>query len=210
VSRGWSLAVALLYGAAFAALVWHYHRDPRNAAHLERPRAGASLQAFTWVYRWLQPVSAAALVDALVGPGWLPRLLVPGPALTAAGVAGSAAGLWLFVAAKRQLGLDYSPCDDARLPRDLVRLGAYRLVRHPIYAANLLLLGGACAASGSAVLAFNWLALLGCYLASMRLEERALLPHFPGYQAYRARTGALLPGLRALGELAGLGRRERG
>jgi len=193
VSRGTALLVALLYAAAFGAVLWHYHFDARNAAHRQRPRATASLHAFTWIYDYLQPASAVALLDALVWPGWLPRLAVPIPPVAASGVALSAAGLWLFVAAKRRLGLDYSPCDDARLPRELVLHGVYAVVRHPLYAANLLLLGGAGLATGSAVLAANWVILLGCYLASIRLEERSLEGRFPEYRAYRARTGALLP-----------------
>jgi protein-S-isoprenylcysteine O-methyltransferase Ste14 len=187
------LCLALAYAAIFATLLWHYHWDARNAAHADRPPAPASLRAFTWVYRWLQSASALALVDALLWPGLLPRLVEPSTAGATCGLALSTAGLALFVAAKRELGLDYSPCDDARLPRGIVRRGVYSAVRHPIYAANLLVLLGAAAATGSALLAANWVLLLGCYLASIRLEERSLQAGFPDYRDYQARTWALLP-----------------
>jgi protein-S-isoprenylcysteine O-methyltransferase len=78
----------------------------------------------------------------------------------------------------------------------LVQEGPYRLVRHPSYAGALL------AFAAGAVLLHAWVAaVLGTvalYAAFRRrivYEERVLAAGLPGYAAYMARTGALVPRL---------------
>jgi len=81
-------------------------------------------------------------------------------------------------------------------PRDGARLvdtGAYRLVRHPIYGAIVLgaigwgLLRGSIATLAAAAL------LLVFFDLKRRREEAWLAAHFPGYDAYRARTRRMIP-----------------
>jgi protein-S-isoprenylcysteine O-methyltransferase Ste14 len=81
-------------------------------------------------------------------------------------------------------------------PRDgatLVRTGPYRHVRHPIYGG--LILGGL----GLAMLTpwlgtFLAVALLAAVLDLKRRREEAwLVERYPAYEAYRARTKALIP-----------------
>ncbi len=73
--------------------------------------------------------------------------------------------------------------------------GPYRFVRHPFYAANLLIDQGIALMSGWAplivLLPLWWLAV---YVPVMRQEERHLSALFPdSYPAYRARVPMLLP-----------------
>lgn len=81
-------------------------------------------------------------------------------------------------------------------PRDgarLVAIGAYRLVRHPIYGG--LILGGIgwSLARGSAVALAGAVVLLVFFDLKRRREEAWLAERFPGYPAYAARTRRLIP-----------------
>jgi protein-S-isoprenylcysteine O-methyltransferase Ste14 len=79
--------------------------------------------------------------------------------------------------------------------RQLVTIGVYRLVRHPLYLAEEI------AAIGVMMQFFSpWTALIlvvqiGFQLRRMRNEEVILAEIFPEYLAYRERTARLLPGI---------------
>jgi protein-S-isoprenylcysteine O-methyltransferase Ste14 len=83
-----------------------------------------------------------------------------------------------------------------RRPREnarLVETGAYRLVRHPIYAGLLF------SALGWGLLVHGWLtigyAILLCIFLDLkaRREERWLREKFPEYAAYQKRVARLIP-----------------
>jgi len=94
-------------------------------------------------------------------------------------------GLLLHVYAKGSLNQD----------QIVAQGGPYRFVRHPFYAANLLIDQGIALMSGWApliVLLPPWW--LSVYVPVMRQEERHLSALFPGdYPTYRARVPMLLP-----------------
>ena len=99
-------------------------------------------------------------------------------------------GLLLHVYAKGSLRQD----------RIVAQGGPYRFVRHPFYAANLLIDQSIALMSGWAplivLLPLWWLAV---YVPAMRQEERHLTALFPDdYPAYRARVPMLLPFRRPL------------
>ena len=104
--------------------------------------------------------------------------------LTAAGV---------FVWAKHTLGTNYSRCSDCYLPHQIVTAGPYGIVRHPIYATNLLLLIGFLLVSGSALVLVNLVALWCLYQHSAKIEEQALLAAYPAYADYYRRTPSFIP-----------------
>lgn len=125
---------------------------------------------------------------------------MPGPWSTAAAigfaivVAGIAYRLWAVETLGRQFRTAVTLFDDHRL----IEAGPYRRTRHPSYAGALV----TCAGFGASL--HNWLALLvlialpfAAFRYRIAVEERALAGHFgPSWEAYRARTGALLPRLR--------------
>ncbi|MHB1134564.1 MAG: protein-S-isoprenylcysteine O-methyltransferase [Chloroflexota bacterium] len=119
-----------------------------------------------------------------------------------AGVGGIGAALlgaavWLFWRSHRDLGTNWSPSLEIGERQTLVTRGVYGVIRHPMYASQLLW------GLGQALLLPNWLAGLGglamfvaLYLARVPAEERMMLDHFgDAYRAYAARTGGIVPRL---------------
>lgn len=93
------------------------------------------------------------------------------------------------------LGRNLTPMPHPRDDAELVVSGIYARVRHPIYGGVGLLAVGWGVFSGSplaVLLAFGLIAFFG--LKSVR-EEAWLIEHFPGYEAYMARTQRFLPRL---------------
>ena len=120
---------------------------------------------------------------------------LPAPELLGwAGVTLSAAGLFMRVAAMRQLGARFSPLLAVQREHALETSGWYAIVRHPGYLGALLANTGAAIAFGSAVALPFALLMVVVQADRVRREERLLADHFgPAWQAYARRTGALFP-----------------
>ena len=105
------------------------------------------------------------------------------------------AGLAIMVAASRRLGRELrthpAPSSTAVLRVD----GAYRFVRHPIYAGLLLMAAGLAAVAGAILAAVAFAALLALLSLKARFEERLLEDRFPGYRDYARRTPRFVPHL---------------
>ncbi|HEX9034776.1 MAG TPA: methyltransferase [Streptosporangiaceae bacterium] len=101
-------------------------------------------------------------------------------------VAGMAWAVWSL----RCLGRNLSVIAQAR---GIADRGPYRLIRHPLYAGEIVSALGLALAAGSAAAFALWLALVAMQAYRARQEEKVLLSALPGYAAYRARTAALLP-----------------
>jgi protein-S-isoprenylcysteine O-methyltransferase Ste14 len=103
--------------------------------------------------------------------------------------------IWLFWRAHVDLRTNWSPTLEVREQHELVTLGVYRLVRHPMYAAIWLW------AASQALLLSNWLAGLGglatfapMYFLRVPREERMMREAFgDSYAQYAARTGRIVP-----------------
>lgn len=134
---------------------------------------------------------AAAAVATML-PFTLPMLRGVPPA-AAGGYAADLlmlAGTGWSVWSLRYLGRSLSVIAQAR---QVVDGGPYRWVRHPLYTGEIVSALGLALAAGSAAALAAWLAF--CALQAYRAlrEEQLLLRALPGYRAYRARTGALIP-----------------
>jgi protein-S-isoprenylcysteine O-methyltransferase Ste14 len=111
------------------------------------------------------------------------------------GTAALLGGLWLFWRSHADLGVNWSVIVAVREGHELVQHGVYRRVRHPMYAAILLI------SLGQALLLENWLAgwaalaaFVPLYLVRTPREERVLAEQFGAdYAAYARRTGRLFP-----------------
>ena len=136
---------------------------------------------------------AAALVELVLRrPGELPFDAVGAVALLAMG-----AGLGLRTWAIATLGGWFVLRVGVKPAQRLVQEGPYRLIRHPSYTGAFL------AFVASAILLRAWVAaalgavaLHAAFRRRIHHEERVLAASLPGYRAYMARTGALLPRLR--------------
>jgi protein-S-isoprenylcysteine O-methyltransferase Ste14 len=106
-------------------------------------------------------------------------------------------GLWLFYRSHADLGTNWSISLEVREKHQLITNGVYGWVRHPMYLALLLY------SVGQALVVPNWLAgpsygVAMVLLFALRVgpEERMLLEEFGNdYEAYRATTRRLIPGL---------------
>src|SRR5579885_866732 len=154
-----------------------------------------------WMYaaRGVKPaVRREPIVSRLahLGPLVLAALLLVPRTLPGGwfGVALLAGGLAFAVWARRALGGNWSGTVTLKQDHELVRVGPYRHVRHPIYTGLLLgFLGTALARDewrGMLAVAIAWLALW----RKARLEERWMVERFgDAYRRYQAEVPALLP-----------------
>ncbi|MDQ2735063.1 MAG: protein-S-isoprenylcysteine O-methyltransferase [Pseudomonadota bacterium] len=108
------------------------------------------------------------------------------------------AGVWLFWRSHTDLGNNWSVTLQVRSTHQLVTHGVYRTVRHPMYAAFLLL------AAAQVLLLPNWIA-GGSALAAVGLmcvirvpREESMMCEFFGedYRQYMRNTGSVVPRLR--------------
>jgi len=111
-----------------------------------------------------------------------------------------ALGVWFFARTHAALAQNWAPLLEVREGNALVTTGPYRLIRHPMYSAALLIAIGTC------VLSANWLVAAGTLLGPLvvlagrlRDEEQMMVDAFGDeYREYMQRTGRLLPRLRYL------------
>jgi protein-S-isoprenylcysteine O-methyltransferase Ste14 len=139
--------------------------------------------------RFLVTCAAVAATFLLAGLG----LLVPGgPKLwhTSSAVVGIALaitliGVALAVASAHSLGANFSFGPQGRA---LVVRGPYRLVRHPIYLAELAMIAGVTVVNLRLVPVVGALAVVVLQLVRIRAEERLLRSTFPGFRRYATLT----------------------
>ncbi|HMD97602.1 MAG TPA: isoprenylcysteine carboxylmethyltransferase family protein [Terriglobia bacterium] len=114
--------------------------------------------------------------------------------IRAAGLLLYTLGLVMAVTARIQLGRNWSDIEKSYVKQDhaLVAHGLYRVVRHPIYTGDLLLLLGL-------ELALNSWAVIGAVAVAVYVrqqairEERNLIERIPGYDQYCRRTARFVP-----------------
>ncbi len=156
----------------------------------ERPPV-ESVTSFKYFYRFSQITYAAGVLSLIRG---FPLFsLFKNDYLLYAGAWVSTVGILLFFSAKKALGEHYSPCSKMKAPEDIVMKGLYKYIRHPIYSANLLLIGGLFIATGSVVILGTLLMTILYYLRSTSIEEKTLIERFPKYLEYRKNTGRFIP-----------------
>jgi protein-S-isoprenylcysteine O-methyltransferase Ste14 len=147
-----------------------------------------------WLHYALAWIGMIVLAVPQAAPAILRAPFLP-PSLIGAvlGIALTAIGLWIAIAARITLAGNWSAAVEIKEDHALIRSGPYRHVRHPIYSGLLLAL------LGSALTLNRWSAVLGFVLifASLwlkaRHEEKGLRQALPDYAAYARETAALIP-----------------
>jgi protein-S-isoprenylcysteine O-methyltransferase Ste14 len=139
-------------------------------------------------------IAAAQLLLFLPVYGLRQRWLPFSAAVTAAGLTLNALGLVLAIWARRCLGRFWSGNITIKVEHQLVRNGPYRILRHPIYTALLLLYLGTAIVCGELHALLGLAVAIAAFLRKIRLEEANLLRAFSaGYREYRGETWALIP-----------------
>lgn len=134
---------------------------------------------------------------------WQPRFRVtdPGAGRMSAAIVAYAAAAWLSWNSARTLGRQWRFDAGLNAQHDLIRTGAYAIVRHPIYTSMFALL------IGTGLLLTPWLLLLASvplFVAGteirVRIEDRLLASRFGDtFTEYRRRVPAYVPFLRGFG-----------
>ncbi len=126
-------------------------------------------------------------------PVWLRNNLCPmdwQSPLAAAGLLLNLAGLAVAIWGALHLGRSFGVFVEVK---QVVLDGAYRWVRHPMYAGYLCLLAGLALTNGSVAFFVLVLTHMGLLLYRARLEEARLAEHSREYAEYRKRTGFIFP-----------------
>ena len=149
--------------------------------------------------RWVIAVFALiGLVDAYL-PAWTDRkefLTLDGDAIRWLGVALFASGGGLRIWPVFVLGRRFSGLVAIQPGHTLVTTGVYGLIRHPSYLGLLVSSLGWGLAFRAGVGVLLAVALIPPLLARINAEERLLYSEFGAeYEAYRARTSRLIPGI---------------
>jgi protein-S-isoprenylcysteine O-methyltransferase len=147
---------------------------------------GTAVQILWTVY----VTQAAALLELVIRR----RLVLPLDVTTWVAVLAMLCGLALRSWAVFLLGPWFTWNVTVQPGQQLVSNGPYRLIRHPSYTGALLTFVASCVLLRSWVVAgLAAFTLSLAFLRRIRYEEALLARKLPGYDAYRYRTGALLP-----------------
>jgi len=139
-----------------------------------------------------------SLLIYLIAPNWMAWSALPLPAwLRWLGVAIALTGFALLQWSHQSLGKNWSDSPLLLEGQEMIASGPYRWIRHPIYAAFLLILGSPLLISANWFVGGMWIGMTGLDVASrVRAEEAMMVGQFgEQYHAYMQRTGRLLPRL---------------
>lgn len=100
---------------------------------------------------------------------------------------------FLYFISVGYLGRNYSPCFDSYVPFELVSAGPYKVLRHPMYLAKLLIVVGNFLLSGSLWFVPMFIYLLLETVRTISREEGHLVKAIPGYIKYKGRTSRIIP-----------------
>jgi protein-S-isoprenylcysteine O-methyltransferase Ste14 len=128
-----------------------------------------------------------------LGPDWSGSVRT---ATTAVGVVSLIGGVFLAVRGVVDLREAITPLPRPRDEGELVETGVYALVRHPIYSGVILTAFGWAMFRASLIAIALTIVLAAFFRLKSTREEEWLEGRYPGYAAYRARTGRFVPRFR--------------
>jgi len=173
----WQLSVvSIVFSTIFVVLILYFtvtRLPPKNTATGIEPRVTAIVGTFVMMLLIVLPAGEIS-----------PQLRVVSTVLIIVGTV-------LSVYCIRRLGKSFSIMATAR---ELVTEGPYKIIRHPLYGAEVVTIIGVAIGHWSpsaAVLSLVW---LGLQIRRAQNEERVLRESFPEYGDYARRVPMLLPG----------------
>ena len=153
-----------------------------------------------------EPVFSRSVVLVLVGSGSVllfpsvnnnlaaSRLLPPNVVIDFLACIVAIAGLAVAIWGRRTLATNWSASITLKEEHELVRVGPYRFVRHPIYTGFFLMTLGAALVPFSARGFAGWLLIFAGFWYKLRREEELMTSHFGNdYILYKARVKGLIP-----------------
>jgi protein-S-isoprenylcysteine O-methyltransferase Ste14 len=187
------LAVLLI---AYMAHRGFYTRKVQHAAEtvLEQPKSGRATQIASLI---AIPTFLSTIIYVIV-PAWISWAALPLPGwLRWLGVGIALGGFALLQWSQLTLGKNWSDTPVLVAGQEMVANGPYRWIRHPIYAAILLILGSLLLISANGLVGGLWIVMTGLGVAErIQTEETMLASQFgEPYRAYMRRTGRLFPRL---------------
>jgi protein-S-isoprenylcysteine O-methyltransferase Ste14 len=160
---------AFVFGAAIALVV---NRGPRSRDD-------------RWDIITISLIASFLMVGVNMAPVG-PILWNPSALVAECGVVVTAIGAFVAAYALVSLGRNFSLVPEAR---DLVSGGVYRVVRHPIYLAESLMIVGALVGDAQLTALVGTVLVMGLQVYRIRAEERLLGNAFPAsFAAYTQRT----------------------
>jgi protein-S-isoprenylcysteine O-methyltransferase Ste14 len=194
---------AVVFGAAlvyWAGVLVQVRRVRRSIGRTPNFRPRNLKEKFLWL-GWLLVIVSWLAQPLLVGRHGLPALLQINPSLTTPSglvlgivmtAAGYAATLWCYVIMGNTWRIGVNPAEKTRL----VSQGPYRLVRHPIYLFQIVMLAGAAMLLPTVLSLILLVVHYLCISAKASDEEAYLLTAHGGkYRDYLSRTGRFFPKL---------------
>jgi protein-S-isoprenylcysteine O-methyltransferase Ste14 len=181
---------------AFAAHRGYYvktHSEPEEVTLKRREERTVSKVASL-----LGLLAFISTIVYVVNPNWLSFASLPFPAwLRWIGIGISLSGFALLQWAQVTLGRSWSDTPRMMKEQALVTSGPYRIIRHPIYTAFLLILSSTLFISSNWLIGITWIGMTVLEIASrIGFEEALMLEYFGDrYRDYMKKTGQLLPRL---------------
>jgi protein-S-isoprenylcysteine O-methyltransferase Ste14 len=183
---------ATLWAAWFAFWILSARRRVRSTE--EAPAKREPLVG-RLVYLTAMVIGFGLLFSRLPMPYRALRLWAPSRLSLVLGLAVQVTGLAFAIWARRELGTNWAARVTIGARQELVMLGPYRIVRHPIYSGLLFAILGTVILSGSISAAIGFLLILLSVLMKLRREEPALRQHFgEAYANYARKVPGLVPG----------------
>ena len=138
----------------------------------------------------------ASMLAYVINPDWLAFADLTFPVwMRWAGAGIALAGFALLQWAQVTLGKSWSDTPRMLKEQTLIADGPYRLIRHPIYTAFLLILGSTLFISSNWLIGLSWTGMTVLEIVSrIQFEESLMLEYFGDqYRSYMKKTGRLIP-----------------
>jgi protein-S-isoprenylcysteine O-methyltransferase Ste14 len=171
-----------------------YTRRVRHspASVLEQPRLGRANQIANLL---ALPALLSTVIYVFV-PTWISWSALTLPtSFRWLGIAVALCGFALLHWSQQSLGRNWSDAPRLVVDQEVITRGPYRWIRHPIYAAFLLIFGSVLLISVNWLVGGLWIGLTGLAVASrISAEEAMMVSRFDEqYRGYMRRTGRLFP-----------------